>query len=338
MSLMKNVLYIGNALSSKGKNKSVIETLSACLKEIYTVKIASKKSNKILRLLDMMRLVLVNRSTTDLVLIDTYSTINFYYALVISQLCRFFKIRYIPILHGGNLENRLKHNPKLSSVIFNNAYKLVAPSHFLKNVFESYGYSNVFYIPNCIEIKNYEFRNRYIDTIRLLWVRSFSAIYNPELAIFILESLLTQGYKTELTMVGPEVDGSMAKVKSLAINKNLKIDFTGKLPKPEWIERSKSHNIFINTTNYDNMPVSVIEAMALGIPVVSTNVGGLPFLISDNEDGLLVSPNNVDAMVNAIIKLKNNPTLKDEIVSKARKKVEQFDWEVIKPKWEACLT
>ena len=68
------------------------------------------------------------------------------------------------------------------------------------------------------------------------------------------------------------------------------MNFTGKLSKQEWRDLSKDYNVFINTTNFDNTPVSVIEAMALGIPVVSTNVGGLPFLITDKVDGVLVEP------------------------------------------------
>ena len=284
---MKNVLYIGNALSNKGKTSTTIESLSEYLKEICSIKIASKKSNKILRLLDMIKLVLVNRSETDFVLIDTYSTINFYYALIISQLCRLFHIKYVTTLHGGNLENRLKHSSKLSDLIFNNAYKLVAPSNFLKTIFESYGYKDVIFIPNCIEIVNYDFCNRSIDTIKLLWVRSFSSMYNPELAVLVLEKLLQKKHDAQLTMIGPDADGSSEKVQELAKSKQLKVNFTGKLSKPEWLELSKDSNVFINTTNLDNTPVSVIEAMALGLPVVSTNVGGLPFLITDNIEGLI---------------------------------------------------
>ena len=335
---MKNVLYIGNALSNNGKTSTTIESLSEHLKEICSIKIASKKSNKILRLLDMMKLVVVNRSHTDVVLIDTYSTINFYYALIISQLCRFFNLKYIPILHGGNLEYRLKNNPKLSKLLFSNAHTLVAPSNFLKSVFETYGYYDVIFIPNAIEINKYSFSNRRIDIIKLLWVRSFSSLYNPELAVLVLEKLLQRGYGAELTMVGPDADGSLQKVKALAKSKQLKINFTGKLAKSEWLSLSKDSNMFINTTNLDNTPVSVIEAMALGLPVVSTNVGGLPFLISNLEDGLLVEPKNPDAMVEAIIKLKSDDVLKNKLVNNARFKVENFSWKQVKPKWEELLS
>jgi glycosyltransferase involved in cell wall biosynthesis len=335
---MKNLLYIGNALSNSSSTVTTIETLSEHLKEAFSVKVASDKSNKVLRLLDMIRLVIVNRGTTDFVLIDTYSTINFYYALIISQLCRFYRIKYVTILHGGNLESRLKHSSKLSNLLFKNAYKLVAPSNFLKSVFKSYGYKDVVFIPNSIEIDNYQFLNRNVDTINLLWVRSFSTIYNPELAILILENLIKNGYNAELTMIGPDVDGSLKRVKELAKSKQLNVNFTGKLSKPAWLELSKNSNIFINTTDLDNTPVSVIEAMALGLPIVSTNVGGLPFLITDNVNGLLVEPKNVDAMVDAIILLKSKEDMRKKIVVNARSMVEDFTWKAVKPKWEALLS
>jgi glycosyltransferase involved in cell wall biosynthesis len=334
---MKNVLYIGNALSSKGKTRTTIETLGEHLKEITTVKIASTKSNKILRLLDMVWLVLKNSSKADYVLIDTYSTSNFYFALIISQLCRLLQTKYIPILHGGNLENRLRNNPKLSALIFKNAYHLVAPSHFLKSIFKTYGYNDVLFIPNTIDITDYEFIDRKIDTIKLLWVRSFSSIYNPKQAILVLKQLLNNGHDATLTMVGPEVDGSLKEMKHLVKKEKLNVKFTGKLSKQEWIKRSEKHNIFINTTNFDNTPVSVIEAMALGLPVVSTNVGGLPFLITNNEEGLLVPKDDVNTMVNAILSLKTSKELRLKLIKNARSKVEFFDWNNVKSKWQALL-
>ncbi|WP_439151528.1 glycosyltransferase family 4 protein [Winogradskyella sp.] len=335
---MKNVLYIGNALSNSGKTITTIETLSAHLKEVCAIKVASNKSNKVFRLFDMMKLVFSNKSKADYVLIDTYSTTNFYFALIISQLCRLFKLKYIPILHGGNLENRLKSNPKLSRVIFKNAYQLVAPSKFLATIFQSHGYKTIIHIPNSIDMYNYKFANRKIDKIKLLWVRSFSSIYNPELAIEVLKKLKDQGLKSELTMIGPEIDGSLALTKQKAQQYNLEVKFTGKLSKRQWIETAKDFNIFINTTNFDNTPVSIIEAMALGLPIVSTNAGGLPYLISDLEDGLLVPVNNASAMVDAIKLIAANETLRQKLIRNARQKAESFDWNMVKAKWISLLS
>lgn len=335
---MKNVLYIGNALSKKGKTISTIDTLGAHLGANYSVKMASHKSNKILRILDMIWLVITNSTKADVVLIDTYSTVNFYYAFIISQLCRVFKIKYINILHGGNLEARLKTNPKLSALIFKNAYKLTAPSNFLKSVFENYGYKNIEYIPNTIEIEDYDFKERSIESINLLWVRSFSKIYNPQLAVLVLEELLQKGYDAKLTMIGPEIDGSLSETKRLVVNKKLTVNFTGRLTKQEWIKLSQKSNVFINTTNFDNTPVSVMEAMALGLPIVSTNVGGIPFLINNGEDGLLVSQDNIEEMVQAILKFKNNNDFRLKTTKNARKKVEKFDWKEVRLKWQQLLS
>lgn len=274
-----------------------------------------------------------NRKQVDSILIDTYSTQNFYYAFLVSQLARLYNIPYIPILHGGNLVKRLKHNKSLSHFIFHNAKYNVAPSVFQKHNFETYGYNNIVYIPNALEIGNYKFKQRDFNTINLLWVRSFSKLYNPELAVKLLKALLDKGIAATLTMIGPDSDGSLQHVKNTADTLGVEVEFTGKLTKTEWTKKAESCNVFINTTNFDNMPVSVIEAMALGLPVLSTNVGGMPYLIDEGVTGKLVNPNDVDAFVDAVFWLKNNTEKAQEMAFKARQKVDGFDWNIIKQQW-----
>jgi glycosyltransferase involved in cell wall biosynthesis len=105
------------------------------------------------------------------------------------------------------------------------------------------------------------------------------------------------------------------------------------LNKKEWIALAKDFDIFINTTNFDNMPVSVMEAMALGLPVISTNVGGMPFLIENSIDGILVSPNSPESFVQAIEELCTVPLKVQNITKNARAKMENLDWEMVKHKW-----
>ncbi|MBU2939591.1 glycosyltransferase family 4 protein [Lacinutrix sp. C3R15] len=335
---MKKILYIGNNLSNKKSNPSSIQVLGALLeKEGFRLQYASSKNNKVLRLLDMVWACVHKARTIDFVLIDTYSTFNFYYAFVVSQICRVLQLKYIPVLHGGNLPVRLKKSPYLSGCIFKYAYKNVSPSLYLIAAFKKHGYSAVRYIPNSIEISKYPFKSRKLDSLDLLWVRSFSTIYNPGLAIKVLHKLQKQGLKASLCMVGPDSDGTMQEVKELANTLEVEVTFTGKLTKEAWIALSKGYNIFINTTNFDNMPVSVIEAMALGLPVVSTNVGGMPFLIENNKEGLLVEKENVDAFVKAIKELVQHPDKTQTRALKARKKVESFSWHLIKKQWVEVL-
>ena len=181
----------------------------------------------------------------------------------------------------------------------------------------------------------------------MLWVRSFHDIYNPLLAIEILKDLKLKYSDAKLCMVGPDKDGSLVKVEeasvenklngSLILTGKLKVSdslkITGKLSKKEWTDISEEYDIFINTTNFDNHPVSVIEAMALGLPVISTNVGGIPFLIKDRKDGVLVPANDKEKFVFEIENLISDNKFASEISTNARKKAEEFDWDQVKYKW-----
>lgn len=336
---MKTILYIGNVLEDSQKTLTTIDTLSKNLREEgYNVIIASSKRNTLLRLGDMLWHILKYKSQVNYVLIDTYSTLNFYYAYFSSQLCRLFHLKYIPILHGGNLPNRLKNSPIKSRQIFTNAFVNIAPSKYIQSIFENFGYFKVKCISNTIEIEKYPFKQRQIVKPKLLWVRAFSTIYNPQLAVELLKLLKDKNLEADLCMIGPDKDGSLLKVKALAKDLGVNVKFTGKLSKKEWINLSKNYNIFINTTNVDNTPVSVIEAMALGLPVISTNVGGLPFLIDHLETGILVKPLDVSGFKKGVLQFIEDNELAKELALNARQKAEQFDWNVVKQDWLTVLS
>jgi glycosyltransferase involved in cell wall biosynthesis len=105
----------------------------------------------------------------------------------------------------------------------------------------------------------------------------------------------------------------------------------------EWMNEAQHYDLFLNTSNVDNTPLSVIEAMALGLAVVSTNVGGMSYLIEDGVDGILVPPNEPQAMAEAIVRLVKEPELFQVITLAARSKVDSFSWKVVKQQWEALI-
>ena len=333
------ILYIGNDLASKTNYNTSMNNLSNHL-IISGLSIfrGSSKSNKVIRLLDMLWMVFSFRNKVSFVLIDTFSTSNFYYALLTSQLARLLKLKYIPILRGGNLPMRLVNNKTICNLIFNHSHLNIAPSNYLKIEFELYGFSTMF-IPNILEIEKYKFKNRNLFQPKLLWVRAFDKIYNPTLAIKVLKLLKQQYPDAVLTMVGPNKDDSIEEVIKLIDVLNLKdsVKITGVLKKEDWHKLSEDSDIFINTTNIDNTPVSVMESMALGLPVVSTNVGGLPYLIENNIDGLLVSKNDAELMCNAVIHLLTHKDIAHKIAKNARIKAVSFSWNVVKQKWLKIL-
>ncbi len=332
--MTKKLLYIGNKLSGQGNTVTSIETLGGFLEsEGVVIYYASSKKNKIIRMLDMFFKTIKYSRKVDFVLIDTYSTINFWYALIISQTCRLLKVKYIPKLHGGNLPYRLEKSEFFSRLIFNNAHINIAPSKYLFDNFKKKGFENLIYIPNTIELSNYPFQEREYDFPRLLWVRSFSKIYHPLMALKVFEKVKQKYPNATLTMVGPRKDESNEEAILYSDKNKLNVEFTGKLTKKEWIDLSKKSNIFINTTHYDNTPISVIEAMALGLPVVSTNVGGIPYLISHGENGFLVEDSDVDGMVEQIVTIIENSTRINDVTISARNFVSDFDWDKVKFLW-----
>ena len=333
------ILYFGNMLSQHGYTPTALELLIPHLKKKYEVISSSSLKNPIFRMFHMIYCFFKYKKQTKLVLVDTYSTWAFYYALIICVLSKLFSKPYMPILHGGDLKKRLQINPQLSHYLFSNAFINVSPSLYLHSIFKDNGF-NVLYIPNFIDVSQYSYLKRKNTKPKLLWVRSLHRIYNPCMAIRVLHELKKTNEEAELCMVGPFKDNSVKEVKLLAeklsVAKSLKI--TGMLTKPQWIELSKEYDIFINTTNFDNIPVTLLESMALGLPIVSTDVGGIPNLLTHNFTAKLVKPNDILGMVSNIYDYLSDDKKRLEISSNARNMIENnFNREIVIKQWHHLI-
>jgi len=156
----------------------------------------------------------------------------------------------------------------------------------------------------------------------------------------MLAQLISDFPNIHLTMVGPDKgDGSLQATQKVTeeLGLNGHIAFPGGVPKasvPDWLDKS---DIFINTTNVDNTPVSVLEAMACGLCVVSTNVGGIPYLLEHEKDALLVPPDDPKAMAEAVRRILIEPELAEHLSLNARQKAEKFDWQTVLPQWESLF-
>ncbi len=316
----------------------MMEEHGSLLETHFKVFYSSSRKNKWLRLLDMVSTFLKSRREVDCVILSVYSTLNFYYAWVIAQLCRVFRKPFVAYLHGGNLPHRLANSPWMSRTIFDHSLANVAPSGYLKSAFERSGFK-VQLIPNFIQIEDYPFRLRSKLRPRLLWVRAFEQSYHPEMSIRVFAQIQKKYPNAQLCMVGPDKDGSLQTCKSLAAELGLdaQIIFTGGLHKPEWIALAADYDLFISTTRFDNTPISILEAMALGLPIISTDVGGMPFLLEHGKDGLLSPDGDINTMVSHIEHLLDSPDLALSISRNARQKAENFDWKVVEKQWLELL-
>jgi len=335
-----SLLYVGNKLSHYGFTPGVIDTLGPLLEnEGYKVAYAGTYKIQAIRFIEIILKVVFIGRKANYILIDTYSTSAFWFAYFAGSIARLFKVPYIPLLHGGDLPRRLAKSKRVCQRLFNHSYVNVAVSGYLKHEFEERGIK-VTLIPNIINIKNYPFKLREKMRPRLLWVRSFHRQYNPNMAADVLKELLKTHPDAELCMVGPDKDGSMEEFKNYVEGKDLAdhVTITGKLSKQDWIDLSSDYDFFINTTNVDNTPVSVVEAMALGLCVVSTNPGGIPYLLSDDVDASLVDVDDSVGMAERIDVIIASPEKGRKYSTLAREKAESFDSELVMDLWKMLLT
>jgi glycosyltransferase involved in cell wall biosynthesis len=238
------------------------------------------------------------------------------------------------VLHGGELPVFLRRFPFWTSRVLQRAQVLVTPSEFLAQTIKPLGFGAKV-IPNAIEIANYPYRNRRNIQPNLFWMRTFHEIYNPLMAVNVLERIKLVFPQARLTMAGQEKGLLQATRQHVAVlNLEASVHFAGFLNLQDKKCEFENHDIFLNTNRVDNMPVSVIEAAAFGMPVVATAVGGLPYMIQDGKTGMLVPDDDVSAMSAAVLRLLTEPGLAEKISTNARRKAESFDWLAILPKWE----
>jgi glycosyltransferase involved in cell wall biosynthesis len=186
----------------------------------------------------------------------------------------------------------------------------------------------------------YIYRRRERAQPRLVWLRSFHTIYNPALAPKIVALLAADYPDIQLAMIGPDRgDGSLQATKQAAADLGVggRIVMPGGVRKAEVSEWMNKGDIFINTTYVDNTPISVLEAMACGLCVVSSDVGGIPYLVTHAHDALLVPPGNPVAMANAVRCVLDQPGLARHLSENARATAEGFDWSVVLPQWHSLL-
>lgn len=339
------VLIVADFAASKVGNASVAEQLAAKLQaagdQVITT---SDKTNRWLRASDMVVNVARHRHAVDVAIVDVYSGAAFRWAEWTTAILRSAGTPVIHVLRGGNLPKFAAADPGRVGRLFASSSAVVALSGFLFEEMSPYG-TVAEVIPNPIEVRSYPFRLRTTAVPEMVWLRSFSKIYNPTLAPRVLAEVAatytaTSPAPARLTMIGSDQgDGSLQATKAIAkeLGVSDRLVLTGRTPKSEVPERLSHGDIFLNTTDVDNVPITVLEAMACGLCVVTTDVGGLPYLVADGVDALLVPRDDPKAMAGAVLRVIEEPGLAARLSSNGRAKAESFDWSKVLPRWRSLI-
>jgi glycosyltransferase involved in cell wall biosynthesis len=334
-----SVLLVANFLSVNGLNRGYSEELADRLEAGgRRVVRTSSEVGRVRRMLDMLATVWRRRRDYEVALIDVFSGPSFVWAEAVAFELRRLGKPYVLTLRGGSLPEFAKRWPRRVRRLLQSAVAVTAPSGFLVDGMRAFR-ADLTVVPNALELDGYAFVGRERIAPRIVWVRAFHAIYNPILAVEVLARIAAKHSTARLVMIGPDKDGSQRTVEQRAVGLGVRdrLDIVGRIPKREIPAHLTAADVFLNTTNVDNAPLSVLEAMASGLCVVSTSVGGIPFLLEDGETALLVPPNDVDAMTAAVERILGDAALANRLSSNARAVAASRDWSQVLPQWERLI-
>jgi glycosyltransferase involved in cell wall biosynthesis len=334
------VLLVGNFVPASSSYGSVGQELACRLESAGWRAIrTSYHQRKAVKLMDMVHTCWSERNRFDVAHVELYSGKAFIWAEAVCTILRRLSKPYILGLHGGNLPDFLSQRTARARSVLLPAFAVVSPSHYLKEALSVYR-SDVQLIPNALDLQSYPGRPRCNPKPEIVWLRAFRKMYAPEIAVEAFASFAQDFADARLTMIGPDRhDGSLERTVSLARHLGVfdRITFITGVPKSEVAAYLNKADIFLNTSTIDNTPVSVVEALACGLCVVSTNVGGIGHLLRNEFDSLLVQPGQSTAIGNAVRRVLTEDGLAAKLSKNALQKVKDFDWKIVLPRWYGLL-
>jgi len=249
---------------------------------------------------------------------------------------RSFGKRAVLHYHHGAAEDHLARWGPLVHPWLRLVDEIVVPSEFLRAIFARHGYRTRV-IRNIVDTSRFRYRERRILRPRLLSTRNLELYYRVDYTLEAFARVKARYPDATLTVGGfGSQEGRLRRLAgSLAVEG---IRFIGRV-EPEAMPRCYDDaDIFLNSSVIDNQPVSVLEAFAAGLPVVSTGVGDLAALVRDRETGLRVPTRDPGAMADAVVMLLEHPDFAAALARRARQEAERYTWARVRHEWAAVYS
>jgi glycosyltransferase involved in cell wall biosynthesis len=335
------ILIIGNLASRWGGNRQVCEDLADVMKDAgWPVIAVSGKRSPLLRVTDVLATVWTRRAEYAVAQVDIFSTRGLRIAEAACWSLRRAAKPYILTLHGGGLPKLAEKQADRLRRLFAGASAITIPSGYLHDSLRAL-FGDLHVVRNGMDLSSYSFRLRTHARPAIIWARAFHALYQPWIAVKVVAALRRDFPEVRLIMAGPDkFDGTLERVRKQLSEDRLQdcIEIIGSISKSEMPSLINRGDVFLNTSAVDNAPVSLVEAMACGACIVSTNAGGIPYMIRDGETGLLAPVSNADALAANTRRLLRDDQLAKYISHNAGREAEQYSWSLVRPQWEALFT
>jgi glycosyltransferase involved in cell wall biosynthesis len=247
------------------------------------------------------------------------------------------RLRGVPSVvnyRGGEAERFLERSAATVLPVLRRADALAVPSTFLRQIFGRHGFGAEI-VPNIIDLRRFRPAAGEPDrrAPHLVVARNLEALYDigTSLRAFALIRVQIPAAKLTVAGSGPERAALVRLAEKLGIARA--VDFCGRLEREAMADLYRAACLVLNPSRVDNMPNSVLEAMASGVPVVSTDAGGVPFVIRQGITGLLVGPGDDTAMAEAALRLLGDAGQWQRIRDAALADVQQYTWAQVRERW-----
>jgi L-malate glycosyltransferase len=210
----------------------------------------------------------------------------------------------------------------------------IVPSSFLVEVFKEFGIRAAV-IPNVVDLDRFRFRDRAPLRPRLVSTRNFDTIYNVACTLRAFRVVQNRWPDASLTLVGGGPCESA--LRALAADLRLRnVTFVGRVQPDEMARYYEVNDIYIQSPNIDNMPASVLEAYASGLPVVSTAAGGVPVILRHGEEGLLAGLDDHEGLAAHVLQLLGDPASAQRMARAAHSRCHDCTWPSVRKQWLAA--
>jgi glycosyltransferase involved in cell wall biosynthesis len=245
-------------------------------------------------------------------------------------------VRGVPVVvnyRGGEAESFLTQARSTVARTMARVSALVVPSGFLAEVFQRFGMENQI-VPNIIDRQRF----RPSPTVRVpgqhvVIARNLEPIYGIDVALraFARVKQVLPAARLSIAGSGPQAGALEELAGGLGVQDS--VTFTGRLDRDAMADLYRSADLTVNPSHVDNMPNSVLESLACGVPVVSTRVGGVPFIVKDGVTAMLVPPGDDEAMAAAIVKVLTDRVLSTALAEAGSREVCRYEWPQVREQW-----
>lgn len=319
------ILQIANYSEMGGGISVQVKLLRDLLRgEGYTCDILSTKGSAAKRVKVFCALFSKGRKY-DVFHIHACSGRGFLPAVLGINIGRLLKKRIVLTFHGGGAEGFFRRKQRLVQCYLNRTSANIVLSGFIGRVFDRYGIPYTV-IPNILDVDGSVFRARKEIRPYFIGIRSLTETYNIKCTLKAFAIVQETYPDARLTLLG---SGPLkAELEQFVTDHHIQnVTFVGQVQNTEISRYLNEADIMVSSSRFDNMPVSILEGFRAGVLVISSNVGGVPYMIEDGRNGLLFESDNDRQMAEKMTAAVEEPDATRRMIANARQSLENYKWE-----------